>query len=81
MSNLNIKEKLTLALTIVVFVLLMVGITPTLNTVFEGAYNQATDATYPGHDSVATFWQLAPFLWGIFLAVVVILALVAEISM
>lgn len=78
--SLDIGGKLKLGIMLVVFIVILLGITPMVNTQFTAAQAAANAATYSGNTSVAAFWALAPFLWGLFVAVVVIMAIVAEIK-
>ena len=80
-AKLDIAGKLKLGLLLVVFVMILLGITPTVNTQFAAAQTAANAATYSGNTTVAAFWGLAPFLWGLFVAVVVIFAIVAEMKL
>lgn len=79
--GLDIGTKLKLGVGIVVFIMVLLAITPTVNTQFAAAQAAANAATYTGNTTVAAFWGLAPFLWGLFLAIVVIAAVMAEIKM
>lgn len=81
MHKLDVQAKLKLAIGLIVFILILVGITPMVNTQFAAAEAAANAALYSGNTTVAAFWALAPFLWGIFVALVVILAIVAEMTL
>ena len=74
------KGKVTMAVYLIVFIVVLLGVTPMVNTQFTAAQTAANAATYSGNTSVAAFWALAPFLWGLFIALVVIMAIVAELK-
>jgi heme/copper-type cytochrome/quinol oxidase subunit 2 len=76
----DVKSKVTMAVYLIVFIVVLLGITPMVTTQFTAAQAAANAATYSGNTSVAAFWALAPFLWGLFIALVVIMAIIAELK-
>jgi len=79
--SLDVGAKLKLAIMLIVFIMILVGVTPMVTTQFTAAQAAANAALYSGNTTVAAFWGLAPFLWGLFIAVVVIMAIIAEIKL
>jgi hypothetical protein len=78
--GLDVGAKLKMAIMLIVFIMILIGVTPMVNTQFTAAQTAANAGLYTGNTTVAAFWALAPFLWGLFIAVVVILAIVAEVK-
>ena len=78
--SLNIESKVKLGVMLVVFIAILIGVTPMVNTQFTAAQAAANAGLYSGNTTVAALWGLAPFLWGLFIAIVVILAVVSEIK-